>query len=217
LATVAAGAAHELSTPLATIAVAARELERAASGQPNAGDMVDDARLIRREIDRCRRVIDDMAGRVSEPMGEAPRLVQWAEVMADILEGIAPPQRARVRWLTGGVTDVTWPVGVVAQAVANLVRNALQASADDQAVTVDCQPAGETTVAIVVRDQGTGMEPDVLARVGEPFFTTKPQGLGIGLGVFTARSAIERLGGTVDLASVPGGGTTATITLPRHV
>jgi two-component system sensor histidine kinase RegB len=58
------------------------------------------------------------------------------------------------------------------------------------------------------------MAPDVLARVGEPFFTTKPTGKGMGLGIFLARAVIERLGGQFSIRSSPGAGTTATLSLP---
>lgn len=217
LATVVAGAAHELSTPLSTMAVAARELERAAAAQPGAGALVDDAQLIRREVDRCRRVLDGMAGRIAEPMGEASRGASLVDLQADVIGRLAPDERARLAWHAAAESTVVWPLGVVGQAVANLVRNGFQASAAPDVVSVVCDLVDPTTVRIVVRDQGRGMAPDELARAGEPFFTTKPIGSGTGLGVFTARSAIERLGGSLELASAPGRGTTATITLQRRV
>jgi signal transduction histidine kinase len=65
-----------------------------------------------------------------------------------------------------------------------------------------------------VVDQGSGMAPDVLARAGEPFFTTKPVGSGFGLGVFLARTFAERWGGTLRLDSTPLRGTRATLWLP---
>ena len=61
------------------------------------------------------------------------------------------------------------------------------------------------------------MPPHVLARAGEPFFTTKPAGDGTGLGLYVARGSVEQLGGRLQLVSTPGTGTTATIDLPRDV
>ena len=69
--TLAAGAAHELSTPLGTIAVAARELELALAASSSDDQSKSDARLIRAEVERCRRLLHDMAGRTSQPLGEA--------------------------------------------------------------------------------------------------------------------------------------------------
>jgi two-component system sensor histidine kinase RegB len=99
----------------------------------------------------------------------------------------------------------------------NLVRNAAQASSAHELVMVDGRSNGDGRVRIDVIDRGSGMAPDHLARVGEPFFTTKPPGAGTGLGLFVARSTIEQLGGTLGLASEQGRGTTATILLPADV
>ena len=67
---------------------------------------------------------------------------------------------------------------------------------------------------IIVRDRGAGMTADVLARVGEPFFTTKEPGQGIGLGLFISRAVVEQLGGTLRIHSARGSGTTAVIAVP---
>jgi len=217
LTTLVAGAAHELSTPLGTIAVAARELERAIHEQRNDRSLADDARLIRAEIDRCRGILDQMAGRISEPMGEAPRQLALRDVMAAALDRFSAAERARIT--TAGTDDlrVVWPAAVVAQGVGNLVRNALQASADGAPVEIEASLLANARVRITVLDRGTGMAPDVLARAGEPFFTTKPPGSGTGLGVFVTRSSVEQLGGELTLSSIAGHGTSATITLPRDV
>jgi two-component system sensor histidine kinase RegB len=65
-----------------------------------------------------------------------------------------------------------------------------------------------------VSDDGPGLAPEVAARLGEPFFTTRPPGQGMGLGVFLARTLATQLGGALDYDSPPGGGTTARFTLP---
>jgi two-component system sensor histidine kinase RegB len=70
-------------------------------------------------------------------------------------------------------------------------------------------------VSFLVEDDGIGMAPDVLARAGEPFFTTKGPNAGMGLGVFLARGVAESLGGALALESVQGRGTTVTLRVPR--
>jgi two-component system sensor histidine kinase RegB len=112
---------------------------------------------------------------------------------------------------------VVWPVGVVAQAIGNVLRNALQASPQDKLTRLEAAPVSDDRVRIVTIDQGRGMSPDELARAGEPFFTTKPPGAGTGLGLFVTRSAVEQLGGTLELNSDRERGTIATILLPRDV
>jgi two-component system sensor histidine kinase RegB len=69
-------------------------------------------------------------------------------------------------------------------------------------------------VQFVVADHGPGVSPEVLRRIGEPFFTTKAPGQGMGLGVFLARTIVERLGGDLQLRSEAGRGTTAIIAVP---
>jgi two-component system sensor histidine kinase RegB len=222
LATLAAGAAHELSTPLATMTVAAHELERAVGGSASsavpAAMVADDVQLIRTEIDRCRAILDGMAGRIAEPMGATPRDQPLASVLDEVLGQLSAAARARVQAaaLAADVNvPVQWPAGAVARAIANLVRNAIQASPGDAPVRLDATREPPDRVRIAVSDAGPGMSADDLGRAGEPFFTTKPPGHGMGLGLFISRSVVEQLGGTLTLASTPGAGTVASIVLPR--
>ncbi len=213
LTTLAAGAAHELSTPLATIAVAARELERTAANEAAAG-LADDARLIRTEVDRCQAILDQMSGRAGGSIEQAPEAVDVAEAIADAARQLPAGAGARV------VVDAAHALPAIRtsraafrQAVISLLRNALDASPAGTAVEVTARASGDGTgVRIDVRDRGPGMTPEVLARAGEPFFTTRGTGHGLGLGLFLARVFAERSGGALSIAS--GGGTTVTLDLP---
>lgn len=217
LATAVAGAAHELSTPLATMAVAARELELAIAQRGGPPDHASDARLIRAEIDRCRAILDQMAGRIAEPMGEAPAATGWSAVLSRTLGRLSAADRARVDANPAADLHIVWPAGVIGQALDNLVRNALQASAPDGRVAIAAAVIAGDRVRISVTDRGAGMTPEQLARAGEPFFTTKPAGAGTGLGLYVTRASVEPLGGELRLTSAAGAGTTATIDLPRDV
>ena len=75
----------------------------------------------------------------------------------------------------------------------------------------------DSALAVEVRDRGHGMPPEVLERVGEPFFTTKPPGRGMGLGLFLTRSVVERLGGSLVIDSTPPDGTRARVVVPAEV
>lgn len=217
LTTLATGAAHELSTPLATIAVAAHELERELAGRPDDGALHEDARLIRSEIDRCRGILDDMAGHSGDPLGEAPQQTTLIDVFQAVESRLTHTELRRVRTHLPGDIPVVWPVDVVGRAIFNLVRNGLQASTELSDVDIEVAATHDRQVRVSVTDRGSGMAPDHLARAGEPFFTTKAPGMGTGLGLFVARSSIEQLGGTLSLVSVPGHGTTATVVLPLDV
>jgi two-component system sensor histidine kinase RegB len=215
LATLAAGAAHELSTPLSTIAVAARELEHGLSNRRPDADLQQDARLIRSETDRCRQILDAMAGQSGDPVGRTPRATSLSEVARAVRARLSPAEVARVRIDVPGDDRVVWPVDVIARALGNLVQNALQASTTS--VDLTAAPTGDGRIRLTVVDRGQGMSADHLSHAGEPFFTTKPAGAGTGLGLFIARSSIEQLGGSLSLSSAVGQGTTATVILPRDV
>jgi two-component system sensor histidine kinase RegB len=73
------------------------------------------------------------------------------------------------------------------------------------------------TLEIAIRDRGAGMPGEILARIGEPFFTTKPPGRGMGLGLFLARAVIEAVGGTLEIDSTAGEGTEVLVSLPTDV
>ena len=93
-----------------------------------------------------------------------------------------------------------------------LVKNAVDTGGREP-VEVRVNAAAES-MCLTVRDCGPGMAEDVLERAGEPFFTTKPPGEGMGLGLFLARSLVERLGGTLQIQSLVDQGTTVTVCLP---
>jgi two-component system sensor histidine kinase RegB len=217
LATLAAGAAHELSTPLGTIAVAARELEIALEHAAVDDAIRTDIRLIREELRRCRGILDNMAGRTGQAPGEMPEDVALSQLADQVAEQLSPRERSRVTIAAPSDVHVTWPRAAVTRALANLVRNGLQASSNGGLVTLDLSSRPNGEVRIAVADHGAGMTTEVASRVGEPFFTTKPEGEGLGLGVFVARSTFERLGGRLDIDSTPGQGTRVDGVLPQRV
>ncbi|HXJ35974.1 MAG TPA: ATP-binding protein [Candidatus Eisenbacteria bacterium] len=219
LTTLAAGAAHELGTPLATIAVVATELERAVATLPESRAIAlgDDARLIRSEVSRCRRILDLLASDAGGPAGEAPTMVDLRSLIDDTLSALPPGNVSRVAVsLPRPVLRLNVPRRALVQVLANLVHNALDASTPDGAVRVAVD-LGPATLEFAIEDDGPGMPPDVLARCGEPFFTTKGPGRGLGLGVFLARTLAEELGGSLDLSSPPGRGVRAALRLPTAV
>jgi two-component system sensor histidine kinase RegB len=214
LSTLAAGAAHELGTPLASIGVAARELEIALERLPGGAALADDARLIRSELGRCRAVLDNVAAHSGETAGEAPTALTPAEVVADVRRRLGSPLAERVE-VEGPLPADTLqlPREAFGRAVYNLVRNALDASPDGSTVRLAAR-AHDGHLTFTVQDRGTGMAPDVLERAAEPFFTTKPPGAGLGLGLFLTRTLAEQLGGHLTLESAQGGGTVARLELP---
>jgi two-component system sensor histidine kinase RegB len=212
LSTLAAGAAHELGTPLGTIAIAANELESLILEEPH--EALEDARLIRDEVERCRDILERMSARAGRTLGEAPERTTTGAVLERLREQFGAAELARLRFDAGADLPLWCPSRGLVQVLANLVRNGLQASeATQDCVTVTARGDAER-VCFTVEDRGSGVPPALLPRLGEPFFTTKPVGLGMGLGLFLSQTFAELCGGKLELASEPGQGTRVTLELP---
>ncbi len=217
LATMAAGAAHELSTPLGTVALAAKELERALVKQLGeaAGDLAADARLIRDQVGRCRVILDQMA-QGAGTVGESVIVWTVSELVTETLVGIRETPRVLLE-IPEAVAhaQLRLPPRAVSQALRSLVTNAQDAS-PSTAVVISAHLVAQQ-LEMSIRDRGAGIPDEVLARMGEPFFTTKAPGRGMGLGLFLARAVVEGVGGSMQIDSAPGGGTEVRVVLPTDV
>lgn len=214
LATLAAGAAHELATPLSTIAIVAKDLERAVAAAGSAAT-VEDVRLMRQEVERCRQILARMRTDAGDQTGERFVRVSVRELVADCLADGSIDRSIDVA-LDEAVAagTATLPRHAFVQALRGLLDNARQASPPGSPVSLRVSAESGRRLVFQVADQGSGIAPEILGRVGEPFFTTKPTGKGMGLGIFLARAIVERLGGELSIGSTPGAGTTATVSLP---
>lgn len=217
LGTLAAGTAHELATPLSTIAIVARDVEKAFDEHPpdfpGAEDVIEDVHLIRSQLDRCRNIIDRMAGQAGQAIGEPIQQITVKELVDEILREL--PNRAQFQTQVATTLEnarVRVPLVGLSQALRGLFQNAL-----------DADPAGKIDLCIdrighqtrwKLTDRGEGMTDEVLQRLSEPFFTTKQPGKGMGLGVFLAKNVVERLDGSINFNSQAGQGTEVTIFLP---
>jgi two-component system sensor histidine kinase RegB len=218
LATMAAGAAHELSTPLGTVALAAKELEHALDKRGDSGELAADARLIREQVGRCRAILEQMA-QGAGTVGEGVAACTVGELVTEAMVGIRDAPRV-VHEVPDEVarSPLRLPPRAVSQALRSLVTNAQDASPAHAAVIVAVtRDDRDGMLAVIVRDRGAGMPGDVMARIGEPFFTTKPPGRGMGLGLFLARAVIEGVGGSLHIDSVSGDGTSVHVRLPIDV
>lgn len=215
LTTLAAGAAHELATPLSTIDVIARELTRHLEGVEKPATVDEDLQLIDHQLDLCRQILQRMRGAAGDSMAQRWQKTTVGDLIDATLEGVRDPHRVDVVDGADIVEQQTlWvPEEAVAQAIRNLIHNGLDASGQEGRVRVESK-LNEEDIRIVVTDQGEGMDDEVLGRIGDPFFTTKEPGRGIGLGLYLTRNVVSQLGGSLDFSSQPNEGTAAVVTLP---
>ncbi len=215
LATLAAGAAHELATPLSTIAVLSHDLDLAlANNSLDEAEVSKDVQLIRSEAARCRRILDAMAAGAGETVGEPWATVPAEEILRSAISELAEAERVDLFVqpdLAGSYYTV--PRLALTQALRAIVHNALQAAPAPSRIQLSGKRVGNDWL-LTVTDHGCGMSPEVMRRVGEPFFTTRQPGSGMGLGLYLARRVIERLGGSLTLESTPGVRTTAMLRIP---
>ncbi len=212
LSTLAAGAAHELGSPLGTIAVTAEELDGLILEAPE--EAIEDARIIREEAARCREIVHRMNARAGQLLGELPERTTTSAILSDLQAQASPAERARLVVMSGPDEAIECPTRGLVRSLGNLVSNALQASAATGAEVLVSVRKVAGRVQFVVDDRGSGIPAEVRSRLGEPFVTTKAPGEGMGLGLFLALAYAELCAGRLELSPREGGGTTAVLELP---
>jgi two-component system, sensor histidine kinase RegB len=225
----AAAAAHDLGTPLATIALVSKELKREMPADtPHAGDLD----LLISQTARCREILSRLSNRDTGPddIYEKVKLTAMIEDLAQPLRGSDAAVDIDARASDSGVVTAE-PVlrrnPAIVYGLGNLLENAIDFA--DKQVTVQARwnPA---SVTLTVTDDGPGFERDVLHRLGDPFVTTRPgydlgggesepgQHPGMGLGLFIAKTLLERSGASVDISNrpLPRRGAQIRVTWPRR-
>jgi len=213
LGTLAAGTAHELGTPLSTIAIVAKELERRLERSDASEDDRSDARLIRDEVARCRRILGRMSTDVGGGVGEALVATTLEDLGKAIIEEVPAASRVVLDADAGASPPIELPREGLATTLRALVQNGLDASDPEGVVTLELRRPGDA-LEIHVRDEGEGMTDAQAERALEPFYTTKDVGRGMGLGLYLASSYLESLGGTLEIESEPGRGTDVCVRIP---
>jgi two-component system sensor histidine kinase RegB len=209
--TMAAGAAHELGTPLTTIGVLAKELQDQYSDHAT---LVEDLTVLRRQVDACKTSVTHLLAAARKSQFEGATSLPVTEFVANVIakwQLMRPVVHFENR-VAGNppvpavVTDVT-----LGQAMMNLLNNAADASADNVEIRTGWN--GEH-ITIEILDRGPGFPEAAMQSGGKAFFSTKEPDSGRGLGLFLARAAVERMGGSLQLTHREGGGAIARLELP---
>jgi signal transduction histidine kinase len=214
--------AHEVRNPLNAVAMSAQRLRLefpSATSQASEADTAELRQLIG-VIEGETRRINDIVQQFLEfarPPKLAPREIALGTYLSDIVTSLQPLASSRGVALEAEVTgagDAVLDPDQLRQAIDNLVRNAIEATPQAGRVHVRAQSVAKGH-SIEVRDTGAVIEPEVLPRIFDLYFTTKPHGTGVGLAV--THQIVTAHGGTIEVESKPGAGTSMTIRLPRTI
>ena len=203
--------AHEINTPLTNISL----LAATAAKRTRDPEMVSRLEKINAQRRIIASILQDLAG-LTRPPAIEPVETDLRAIVNASLEQMEPYLHEGVALRKEVVGD---PIVAdvdprrIQQVLVNLTKNALQATSNG-AVTVGVEDRGDT-VALVVSDTGPGMPPEVIEKLFQPFFTTKPKEQGTGLGLAFAKSVVSAHGGTIEVASQVGQGSIFTVVLPK--
>lgn len=211
LGTLAAGAAHQLSTPLSTMAVVIGDLELE---HAKDADLAADLRLLKQQIENCKKTLSDLLASAGHARSEGGTLCPFDRFIANIVDQwrlMRPEALLRTRIDGAGAVPLVLSDRTLEQAVLNLLANAADASPKG----VDLLASwNDYEYRIEMLDQGPGLDAATASHVGRPFFTTKREKGGLGLGVFLSNATIERFGGQVELFNRSHAGACTRIRLP---
>jgi PAS domain S-box-containing protein len=211
----AAGIAHEINNPVGIMSsrIELMLIEANEHALPDA--VVEDLRVLHRQALR----VTDIAAKLLAFAREAPADRQPVDVNAVVRDALALVEkqldRSGVRIecrLAAGLSPILGHANALQQVILNLVTNAGQALGDHGTIRVSTGEDAAGRLTIEVRDDGPGIPPEALTHVFDPFFTTKPTGTGLGLSV--SYGIVRDHGGTIDVQSEVGHGTTFIVTLP---
>jgi two-component system sensor histidine kinase RegB len=214
----AAAAAHALGTPLSTISVIAKELEREMDPKsPHA----DDIRLLREQAQRCR----DILGKLSELPAESEHYDRLP--LSGLLEEVAAPHRDFGITIDLNLSGTAQPHGTrnpaILYGLGNLLENAVDFARERVEIAANWD---DGTITVVISDDGPGFAPEVMSRIGDPYVRSRRRrrmyasdDTGLGLGFFIAKTLLERSGAKLTFANrtFPGQGAVVTVSWPRDI
>ena len=210
--TLAAGTAHALGTPLSTMSVLLTELDKLDEEQLRNSNVKEDISLLRQQVMRCKDSLNQLIRYYHEENPaeeESVLLSEFASDISDYITNIHPS--AQVNFVMETEED---PVIVaelsVKHAVINIIENGIKAA--QQNVNVSFKLSNSSHIEISINDDGPGIPAKVMENMGEPFISTRKDSMG--LGIFLANAAIQRIGGTIEMFNLKLGGALTLIRLP---
>jgi two-component system sensor histidine kinase RegB len=210
LGTLATSAAHELGTPLATMAVISKELSQDYATQP---ELLSQLAILRTQVSRCKEILSSITRNAGQARADATKGMGLREFLLEAIQrwrDTRPATELLVNLPTTTHNPLILIDRTLTQALLNLLDNAAHASPERVIFDADWD---EKTLKIQIQDFGSGLNAETKNQVGTPFFTSKNED-GMGLGVYLTQVTLTRYDGKLSLNNHAGGGVLALVTLP---
>jgi len=222
LGTLAAGVAHEINNPLAIIRESAGWMQQLFArdelkDMPRHDDISKALDKVEKSVERASRITHQLLGFVGKS-GSAVAEVNVTELAEEAIRLITHEIKNKdieiVRRMEPSLSPIQSDPYQLRQVLLNLLTNAIHAIKSAGTITIATKDVGDSQM-ITISDTGGGIPQENLAKIFEPFFSTKPPGEGTGLGLFVTRGIIEKLDGTIEVESKVGVGTSFCIRMPK--
>ncbi|WP_027415152.1 PAS domain-containing sensor histidine kinase [Aneurinibacillus terranovensis] len=219
----ASGIAHEINNPLGILSIYAEDLKDRTQ-EENLVDLAADGEIERyldtmsEQVMRCKNITSQILNfsRQSSSNSESVDIHQTIDNTLVLLQHEVKKEQVNVnKQFEADSPIVHVPGGEIQQVLLNLLKNAVDAVNGNGTIWIQTRNLSDDEIVVEVKDNGTGIAAADLPRIFDPFFTTKPPGKGTGLGLSICYGIVKRFGGSIQLSSQPGSGTTVEIRLPK--
>ena len=212
--TLAAGTAHALGTPLSTMAVLLTDLDKLETAELSSSSVKEDISVLKEQVTRCKDSLNQLIRYYHKDKPAEVEHIQLSEFASDIKDYITNIHpTALVEFFVHSEGDpVVASEPSLKHAVINIIENGIKAASEKVSVTFKVEGGDDKPMEISINDDGPGIPSKVMENMGEPFISTRKDSMG--LGIFLANAAIQRLGGTIEMFNLKVGGALTLIRLP---
>ena len=212
--TLAAGTAHALGTPLSTMTVLLTELDKLSAEQLKQSEIKEDISLLKQQVIRCKHSLTQLTRYYNKDTNDRAEEMLLSDFVSDIQDyilNIHPTAPVNFHIDTDKQPTVMSDLSIK-HAVINIVENAIKAARNKVDVAFKLVEGTALQFEIAINDDGPGIPVEVMENMGEPFISSRKESMG--LGIFLANAAVQRMGGSIEMLNLKIGGALTVIRLP---